>query len=101
MDVLRQIIEMDKAARERTANVRAEQERRSEQAGAETARRRSALIESEQKKLGEYKAAREAELAQRLSGAESVRAEQYARLDGIFAENAARWRADIIRRITG
>ncbi len=101
MDVLRQIIEMDKAARERTENARAAQEQQRAQAGAETARAHSALIEAERKKLDEYKTAREAELEQRLSGAESVRAEQCARLDGIFAENAERWRAEILRRITG
>ena len=34
MDVLRQIIEMDKAARERTENARAAQEQQRAQAGA-------------------------------------------------------------------
>lgn len=101
MDVLQQIIDMDKAARARTEKARGEQKRQSAQAAAQSAQARSALIDAERAKLDEYKAQREAELSQRLAGAESVRAEQCARLDAVFAENAERWRADIIRRITG
>lgn len=101
MDVLRQIIELDKAARARTEKVIAEQKRLSEQEGDRISRAGTELIDAERRKLGEYKASREAELAQRLAGAESARAEQCARLDKVFEENAARWRADIIQRITG
>lgn len=100
MDILKQIIEIDAAARERTEKVRSEQQKLAEQENTQAATASSAVIENAQKDLELFKAKMDGELSGRLSGAEKERAERCAELDRIFAENAERWREDIIKRIT-
>lgn len=100
MDILRQIIDIDAAARARTEKLRAEQESLLQQESAQAATASSAAIESAQHDLDEYKAKMESELSQRLSGAQKEREERCAELDEIFAKNADKWRDEIIKRIT-
>ena len=101
MDILRQIIEIDKAAAARVEALREEQSRKLEESGKAAAQANEQLISSERKKLEDYRAAQEAALTEKQGGADAAKAEQIKRIDDIFSAHRDEWTSEIIEKVTG
>ncbi len=101
MDILQQIIEIDKAAAARVEALREEQSRKLEESGKAAAQANEQLISGERKKLEEYRAAQEAALAEKQGGADAAKAERIKRIDDIFAAHKDEWTSEIIEKVTG
>ena len=101
MEILQQIIGMDKAAAVRAAKAVEEERRLSDESGEEAAKAREKLVAEEREKVAAFCREQEAKLAERLSQAEKIRGEQCAKLDESFNAHKAEWKKEIIGRITG
>lgn len=101
MDILKQIIEIDKAAAARVEALRDEQARKLEESGMEAAKASEKQIEDEQQKLEDFRSAQQEALDKKRNGAESAKASAIKRLDDIFAANHDRWSAEILEKVTG
>lgn len=101
MDILRQIIELDKAAAARVEALREEQARKLEESGRAAADANEKLIADEQAKLEEFRSTQQKALDEKQGGAEAAKAAEIKRLDDIFAENREKWSAEIIEKVTG
>ena len=101
MDILQQIMELDKAAAARVEALREEQTRKLEESGMAVVKANEKLIADEKQKLDEFRSAQQAALDEKQGGADAERAEQTRRLDDIFAENRDKWTAEILEKVTG
>lgn len=101
MEILQEIIEMDKAAAARAEKAVEEARRLSGASGEETAKAREKLVAEERGKVERFCREQEAKLSERLSQAERIRGEQCARLDESFRAHKSGWKSEIIGRITG
>lgn len=101
MEILQQIIEMDKAAAARAEKAIEEERRLSDESGEEAAKAREKLVAAEREKVGKFCREQEEKLAERLSQAEKIRCEQCMKLDESFDAHKADWKKEIIGRITG
>lgn len=101
MEILQQIIGMDKAAAARAEKAIEKERRLSDESGEEAAKVRERLVAEERAKVERFCREQEAKLSERLSQAEKIRCEQYAKLDESFSAHKAEWKKEIIGRITG
>lgn len=101
MDILKQIMEMDKEAAARVEALREEQTRKLEETGIAAAKANEKLIADEQNKLEEFRAAQQAALDKKQGGADAERTAQTRRLDDIFTANRDKWKAEILEKVTG
>lgn len=101
MEILQQIIDMDKAAAARVASAVDEDRRLSDESGEQSAKESRELLSAEREKVKSFCQKQEQELSQKLRRAESVREEGCKKLDESFNSNKAQWRSEIISRITG
>lgn len=101
MDILQQIIEIDKAAAARVEALRTEQYRKLEESGKAAVQANEQLISAEQKKLDNYRAAQETALAEKKGGADAAQAAQIKQIDDIFAAHKDEWMSAIIEKVTG
>lgn len=100
MNILNEIIELDKKAAERAeAAINAEQ-KRSAEFGSAAAKSRAEKLENEREKIQKLRSQQEKDLSERLSGAEKDKARRCKALSDVFSENKARWKSEIISRIT-
>ena len=100
MDVLQQIINMDKLAASR-AEKTVEQERRlSDEQGDRAAAEREKLVSAEREKVERFVREQEQKLSDKLSRAEKSREEQCAQLDERFNSRRSEWKSEILTRIT-
>lgn len=100
MNILNEIIALDKQASVRAeAAIEAERKRSAEVGNAE-AKSRAEKIENERKKAQKLRAEQEKTLSEKLSGAEKEKSERCKALSDIFLENKAKWKSEIISRIT-
>ena len=100
MDILRELIALDRAAAERVENVRAEQAKLIDDIGRTAAESDQKQVELERRRLEELRADSVNRLAEKRSAAAQTQRSQTERLDGVFAERRSEWIADITRRIT-
>ena len=100
MDILRELIALDKAAAERVENVRAEQEKQIDDIGRTAAEADQKQVELERRRLEELRADSVKQLAEKRSAAAQAQQSQTDRLDSVFSERRTEWIADITRRIT-
>lgn len=101
MDILQQIIDMDKAAAARAEAAVEEKRRLSDESGEEAAKAAKELISAERVKAQSYCQKQEQKLSQKLFRAEKNRDEQCGKLDDSFNAHKSEWKAEIMRRITG
>ncbi|MGN1339730.1 MAG: hypothetical protein ACI4WS_05520 [Oscillospiraceae bacterium] len=101
MDILKQIMDIDKAAAARVEALRAEQAQKLESSGIAAAKASEKLIADEQKKLEEFRSAQQSALDKKQGGAEAAKAAEIKRLDDIFAANRDKWSAEILEKVTG
>lgn len=100
MDILRELIALDRAAAERVENVRAEQAKLIDDIGRTAAESDKKQVELERRRLEELRADSVNRLAEKRSAAAQAQRSQTERLDSVFAERRSEWIADITRRIT-
>lgn len=100
MDILRELIALDRAAAERVENVRAEQAKLIDDIGRTAAESDQKQVELERRRLEELRDDSVNRLAEKRSAAAQAQRSQTERLDSVFAERRSEWIADITRRIT-
>ena len=100
MDILRELIALDRAAAERVENVRAEQAKLIDDIGRIAAESDQKQVELERRRLEELRTDSVNRLAEKRSAAAQAQRSQTERLDSVFAERRSEWIADITRRIT-
>lgn len=101
MEILQEIIRMDKAAAARAEKAVEEERRLSDESGEEAAKAREKLVAEERGKVDRFCREQETKLSERLSQAEKIRDEQCAKLDESFNAHKAEWKSEILGRITG
>lgn len=101
MEILQEIIRMDKAAAARAEKAVERERRLSDESGESTAKVREKLVAEERDKVEKYRREQEAKLSERLSQAEKIRGEQCAKLDECFNSHRSAWKSEIIAGITG
>ena len=101
MDILQQIIDMDKAAVARVKAAADEQRRLDGETDETAAKSLNSLLEAERSRCEGLKTEQESALAEKRSESEERRVEQCGRLDEAFARNRDRWKSEILARVTG
>lgn len=101
MDILQDIIDLDRAAAARAMAAVEEERRLSDESGEQSAKENREMLEAERKKVREYCDSNDSRLNQKLREAESVQKEQCKALDESFNSLRAQWKSEIIKRITG
>ncbi|MCH5203309.1 MAG: hypothetical protein J1F03_01110 [Oscillospiraceae bacterium] len=100
MKILNEIVELDKKAAARAeAEIDAER-KRSAEFGNAAAKSRAEKLEAEREKIQKLRGEQEKILSEKLSGAEKEKDRRCKELSDIFSENKARWKSEIISRIT-
>lgn len=100
MDILSQIVEMDKAAAARV-NMAIEEERRlSDESGEGFAKTREEAVARERAKVDAFCKEQTEKLNEKLSKADKALADERGKLDEKFNSQKERWKAEIIGRIT-
>lgn len=100
MEILQQIIDMDKAAAARV-NAAVEEERRlSDENGEGSAKMREEAVAAERDKMDKFCREQMKILDEKLSKAEEILSAECGKLDEKFAANKDKWKAEIIGRIT-
>ena len=100
MDILQQIIDMDKAAAKRCENTVSEQKRALDEVGEKAASKRENAIAEKKSALESFKKSEQIKLDAKLSKADDYRAEQCSKLDEIFNAHKAQWKDEILSHIT-
>ena len=101
MEILQQIIDMDRAAAARAYTAIEEERRLSDESGYQSAKESREMLAAEREKVREYCEKKEQQLASKLKEAASVQNEMCQRLDDSFNSMRDQWKAEIISRITG
>ena len=100
MDILQQIIDMDKAAAARAEAAIEEERRLSDETGEGSAKAREEAVAAERAKVEEFCKTQEEAVREKLSKADKTREEECKKLDEKFAASKTWWKLDVIRRIT-
>lgn len=101
MEILQQIIDMDKAAAARAYTAIEEERRLSGESGEQSAKESREMLAAEREKVREYCEKKEQQLSLKLKEAASVQNEKCRRLDDSFNSMRDEWKNEIISRITG
>lgn len=101
MDILQDIIDMDRAAAARAKAAVDEERRLSDESGEQSAKESREMLSAERAKVREYCEKKEQQLNSKLREAASVQNEKCRRLDESFNSLKAQWKSEIINRITG
>lgn len=100
MDILRQIIDMDNNAIARVEASLEKQRRRTDEFGESSERERENQLKAERVRNEALRLEQEKALEERRSMTEKSRDDRTRALDKCFDENRARWKAEILKRIT-
>lgn len=101
MDILQDIIDMDRAAAARAKAAVDEERRLSDESGERSVKESRELVSAEREKVREFCEEREKQLAVKLREAASVQNEKCRQLDESFNKLRDQWKSEIINRITG
>lgn len=101
MDILRQIIEIDKNAAAHTELIVEAELIRMDESDEKYANRRERLIADERAKADEKMKQQSQLLEEKKRNAKAALVESTERLDGVFAAHRSEWQSEIISRITG
>ncbi len=100
MDIIEQIIKMDKEAE---ARVREAVERESSllsESGEQAQRDSAAAVEAERKAAEDFEREAQQKLNEKLRHAEEARAVRCKQLDDVFSAHRSEWKSEILGRIT-
>lgn len=101
MDILRSIIEIDKAAAAEAEKMVEAERRRFDESDEKHASHRERLLAEEQQKADAALAEQEKQLKEKKRNTKAALVESTEHLDGIFAAHRSEWQNEIISRITG
>ncbi len=101
MDILRKIIEMDKAAAAQTEKIVEAELQRMDDSDEKHAKHRERLLAEEQAKADAALQQQEQQLKEKKRNAKAALVESTEHLDGVFAAHRSEWQSEIISRITG
>lgn len=101
MKTIEQIIEMDKTAQSYVAEAVERERRRISRSDEQVFLQNQTALDAERKEADEAVSTAQQRLSEKLQAAEKTRTEQCGRLDEIFNEHKAQWKAEILGRITG
>ncbi len=101
MDILRNIIELDKAAAAEAEKAVEAELQRLDESDEKYASRRERLITEEQEKADEALRRQSQLLEEKKRNAKAALVESTEHLDGVFAAHRSEWQSEIISRITG
>lgn len=101
MDIIEQIINMDKAAEARVREAIERENSLLSETGEQAQRESLAAVESERKEAETFERKAREELDEKLRRAEEVRAGRCKELDDTFAAHKSEWKSEILGRITG
>ena len=101
MDIMQQIIKIDKQAAERAAQAIEKEQRLSDESGEQAKRENSEMISKEREKMQSICKSQEQTLNEKLRQAEKIRDERCEALDKVFGEKRGQWKSEIIGCITG
>lgn len=101
MDILQDIIDLDRTAAARAKAAVDEERRLSDESGELSAKESRDMLDEERKRVQSYCDKKEQQLSQKLREAASVQNERCKSLDESFNSYRAQWKAEIINRITG
>ena len=100
MEILQQIIDMDKAAAARVSAAVEEERRLSDESGEGSAKAREDAVAAERAKTDDFCKRQAAILDEKLSKADKILADECSKLDEKFSAHKSEWKAEIIARIT-
>lgn len=100
MEILQQIIDMDKAAAARVEMAVEEERRLSDESGEGFVKAREEAVARERAKVEELRREQQKMLDEKLSKADKTLADECGRLDERFNAHKEQWKAEIIARIT-
>ena len=100
MNILSEIIELDKKASACAEAALNAEKKHSAEEGNACAKSRAEKLEKEREKTRKLRSEQEKTLSEKLSGAEKEKSERCKALSDAFSANKARWKAEIISRIT-
>lgn len=101
MDIIEQIIKMDKAAEARVREAVERESSRLNETDEKAQRESRAAIEAERKAAEAFEAESRQKLDEKLRQAEETRKGRCRELDEAFAAHKTEWKSEIIGRITG
>ncbi len=101
MDILKSIIELDKAAAAEAEKIVEAERRRFDESDEKYESRRERLLADEQQKADDALAEQAKQLEEKKRNAKAALVESTEHLDGIFAAHRGEWQSEIISRITG
>lgn len=100
MNILNEIIALDKTAAKRAEEEINAEKKRSAEYGSAMAKSRTEKVEIEREKTMKLRSEQEKNLSEKLSGAEKEKSLRQKQLSDIFEKNRAQWKSEIISRIT-
>ncbi len=101
MEILQQIIDMDRAAAARAYAAVEEERRLSDESGEQSAKESREMLSAERARVREYCEKKEQQLSVKLREAASVQKEKCRQLDESFNSLKEQWKSEILGRITG
>ena len=101
MDILQEIINMDKEAAQRCEAAQKELLEKLNEKSEKAARRRDSHIEKERTRMEEFRQEQQEALEKKRHAAHQHCESEKARLDDIFANNRKSWKAEIMNKVTG
>ena len=100
MEILQQIIDMDKSASARVEMAVEEEQRLSDESGEKSSKAFEETVAAERAKVEEFCKEQQKILDERLSKSDKTIAEECEKLDERFNAHKEQWKAEIISRIT-
>ncbi|MDY4587778.1 MAG: hypothetical protein SPD47_04970 [Oscillospiraceae bacterium] len=101
MDILQEIIEIDKAAAARVEALRQQQETALSESGKAAAQANEKAVNEAKQELEAFRAQQQALLDEKHSSADSEAGAGKKSLDDIFSAHREEWISDIIEKVTG
>ena len=101
MDILKQLVELDKSAAAATDSMIEEEQRALQAQDNKRLSRREKRVAEEREKLEALRSEHQSQLEDKQNNADKALCEATARLDSIFEQHSERWQNEIISRITG
>ncbi len=101
MDILQEIIKMDKAASAQTEAMHKAELDKLDASDAEITRRLENAVANEKAQAKAFRKQRKEQLYQKKDDVDAALKESISRLDGIFSQHKEDWQTEIISRITG
>lgn len=101
MELLRELIEIDKSAAARVEALREEQSHITAQSGIDASQQNDRIVAEARAELESFTAAQQSAVAEKKRSAAAEQEKQMTRLDEYFSAHREEWAKDILKRVTG